>query len=54
MNIHPLWFICILVRLTLICLIIYLNKKRNTKINIICSSILLLMGLGFIYKCFTV
>ena len=52
MNIHPLWFICISVRLTLICLIIYLNKKRNTKINIICRSILLLMGLGFIYKGF--
>ena len=53
MNIHPLWFICILVRLTLICLIIYLNKKRNAKINIICSIILLLMGIGFIYKGFT-
>jgi len=53
MNIHPLWFFCILVRLTLICLIIYLNKKRNAKINIICSSVLLLMGLGFIYKGFT-
>ena len=31
MKIHPLWFICILVRLTLICFIIYLNKKRNKK-----------------------
>jgi len=50
MKIHPLWFICIFVRLSLIYLIIYLNKKRNTKINMICASILLIMGLGFIYK----
>ena len=52
MKIHPLWFLCISLRLTLICLIIYLNKKRNTKINMICGSILLLMGIGFIYKGF--
>ena len=50
MKIHPLWFVCIFVRLTLICLIIYLNKKKNKKINIICACILLMMGLGFIYK----
>ena len=50
MKIHPLWFICIFVRLSLIYLIIHLNKKKNTKINMICVSILLIMGLGFIYK----
>ena len=50
MKIHPLWFICIFVRLSLIYLIIYLNKKRNTKINMICASILLIIGIGFIYK----
>ena len=50
MKIHPLWFVCIFVRLILIGLIIYLNKKRNVKINMICASVLLLMGLGFIYK----
>ena len=50
MKIHPLWFFCIFVRLTLICLIIYLSKKRNKKIKMICVSILFLMGLGFIYK----
>ena len=53
MKINPLWFICIFVRLMLIFLIIYLNKKRNTKINIFCVSVLLLMGIGFIYKGFT-
>jgi len=53
MKLHPLWFICIFVRLTMIYLIIYLNKKNNAKINIICRSILLLIGLGFIYKGFT-
>ena len=50
MKIHPLWFICIFARLSLIYLIMYLNKKKNTKINTICASILLIMGLGFIYK----
>ena len=50
MKIHPLWFICIFVRLTLIYLIIYFNKKRNKKINMICVGILLVMGIGFIYK----
>ena len=50
MKIHPLWFICIFVRLSLIYLIMYLNKKRNKKINMICTSILLMIGLGFIYK----
>ena len=50
MNIHPLWFVCIFVRLTLICLIIYFNKKNNKKINMVCASILLIMGLGFVYK----
>jgi hypothetical protein len=50
MKIHPLWFVCIFVRLSLICLIIYFNKKNNKKINKICASILLIMGLGFIYK----
>ena len=50
MKIHPLWFVCIFVRLILIGLIIYLNKKRNVKINMVCTSVLLLMGLGFIYK----
>ena len=48
MNIHPLWFVCIFVRLTLICLIIYFNKKKNN--NMICSGIVLIMGMGFIYK----
>jgi len=50
MKIHPLWFICIFVRLSLIYLITYLNKKRKNKINMICASVLLVMGIGFIYK----
>ena len=50
MKINPLWFICIFIRLSLIYLIMYLNKKRNKQINILCASILLIMGLGFIYK----
>ena len=50
MKIHPLWFICIFVRLSLIYLITYLNKKRKNKINMLCASVLLVIGIGFIYK----
>ena len=50
MKIHPLWFICIFVRLSLIYFVMYLNKKRNKKTNMICASILLIMGIGFVYK----
>ena len=53
MKIHPLWFVCILFLLILIFLIFYLNKKKIKNINVICSSVLLLMGLGFLYKGFT-
>ena len=48
MNIHPLWFICILVRFILILLI----KKFNEKYPNICILILGLIGLGFIYKAY--
>ena len=48
MNIHNLWFICILVRIGLIFLTTYLGKINN--FTYIISSILLIMGIGFIYK----
>ena len=51
MNIHPLWFICIFIRLSLLLIIRYiikLNKKKYVRYFL--SSILLLFGIGFMYK----
>ena len=48
MNIHPLWAVCIFVRLLLIFIIRY-NYKNNLIKNIFLI-ILLAIGLGFIYK----
>jgi hypothetical protein len=48
MNIHPLWAVCIFVRLLLIFIIRY-NYKNNLIKNIFLF-ILLAIGLGFIYK----
>lgn len=48
MNIHPLWAVCILVRLLLILIIRYTYKNKVIK-NIFLF-ILLAIGLGFIYK----
>ena len=48
MNIHPLWFICLLIRFSLILLI----KKFNEKYLKICVLILSLIGLGFLYKAY--
>ena len=48
MNIHPLWAVCILVRLLLIITIRYTYKNKLIK-NIFLF-ILLAIGIGFIYK----
>ena len=48
MNIHPLWAVCILVRLLLMLTIRYTYKNKQIK-NIFLF-ILLVIGLGFIYK----
>ena len=50
MNIHPLWAVCILVRLSLIYAIIHVNKKKNKNLNRVAVIILLIMGLGFLYQ----
>ena len=44
MVIHPLWFICLLVRVSLIFLVRYLYKINQKKIA---GLILTLIGLGF-------
>ena len=46
MNIHYLWFVCIIVRLTLLTILRYMKKETRS----IMSIILLCMGLGFLYK----
>jgi len=48
MNIHPLWTVCIFVRLLLIFIIRY--SYKNKQIKNIFLFILLVIGLGFIYK----
>ena len=51
MNIHPLWFICICIRLLIIYIIRHINNKTNSY-NSIISIILFIIGFGFIYKCY--
>lgn len=51
MNIHPLWFICLLTRSVLVYLVWLIFKKyKNNEIQIITKIILMIMGLGFIYQ----
>ena len=45
-NIHPLWIICIIVRIGLIFLTRYLFKNNN----ILSKLILLIIAIGFIYQ----
>ena len=59
MNIHPLWFLCIFVRLSIIGVIWYFNKYTNFESNIkkiikVISVIFLLsIGIGFLNKALT-
>ncbi len=45
-NIHPLWLLCIIVRL----LIIVIIRNFYKKYNIYLASILFVMGTGFMFK----
>jgi hypothetical protein len=47
MEIHPLWYICLSVRILLIFVIRFLAKSKLEKLAILTLS---LMGLGFIYQ----
>ena len=49
MNIHPIWTICISVRLLIAYIIRYINTKTDNY-NKIISIILTIIGLGFIYQ----
>jgi len=52
MKIHPLWFLCITVRILLILLIRYYynNSKYKSSVKIISLIILLSIGFGFMRK----
>lgn len=52
MNIHPLWYVCILVRTSLIFILRYLknNHDNSTVVSYLVPAILLTIGLGFIYN----
>jgi hypothetical protein len=52
MNIHPLWLLCIITRISIIIVIRYLVKTIENKklIRNIISGILFSMGSGFMYK----
>lgn len=45
-KIHPLWLICIIVRIS----IIFIIRNSNKKYHDYLAGILFLMGTGFIYK----
>ena len=52
MNINPLWFVCIFIRMTIALLVWNLKEEpsKNRKVLIaVVSIILLIMGSGFIY-----
>ena len=49
MKIHPIWFVCILTRASL-AYIVYKYGNINQYIDRSLTAIILLMGLGFMYK----
>ena len=52
-GIHPLWYICIFIRLIISVLpLIYnhLSQKTNKKYSLINKYIILIVGFGFLYK----
>lgn len=53
MNINPLWAVCILVRLSLVGIVLFLEQIRNNEYTKLFSFILGIMGIGFLYKYFT-
>ena len=51
MEINPLWWVCIFIRILLIVVIRYLFKNyKNSLIYKVFLYILLIIGLGFLYK----
>ena len=51
MKIHPLWLLCILIRISLIFIVRYVyTSMNNAKANTFILFILFIIGAGFIYK----
>jgi len=50
MKINKLWYICILIRISIILIIRYFYKKNKKIKKIFIPLILISIGLGFIYK----
>lgn len=55
MNIHPLWYLCLLTRVTFIFILVFISTHFRDKlwIRILVTAILTIMGSGFLYKYFT-
>ena len=55
MNIHPLWYVCLLTRLTLIFVLIYISThfKDRLWVRIFGACVLFIMGSGFLFKYIT-
>jgi hypothetical protein len=51
MKIHPLWYVCLFIRFSIIYIIRFFYERKNLKK--IFTLILTVMGLGFIYKWIT-
>lgn len=54
MKIHPLWYLCIIVRIAIICLLCFLSKsgiaKKNKLVKHLLAAILFVFGAGFVYN----
>ena len=53
MNIHPLWWVCLLVRICLVAVIFYVSTNFSINYKKYILFIPLIIGLGFAYKAFT-
>lgn len=55
MNIHPLWYLCLLTRITLIFVLVFISTHFRDRlwVCILATAILIIMGSGFLYNYFT-
>ena len=53
MNIHPLWYVCLTVRISLILIYAYISKKGSSMVKNLTCLLLFIIGSGFLYKSIT-
>jgi hypothetical protein len=53
MKINPLWTVCIITRILIIIIAIYIGKNKSQNIRLIGSVVLWIMGIGFLIKALT-